>query len=166
MTFTKQHTITRNEWIFVGLIFIIGIVSYLKVWLVFLNSLNPVWNFFIYYGIFFVILSVLAMTKFVIFGHRISNWTQIVGTLLIIFSINVLLGWSNGYVTYATTGAFSPTMNIFYGCEDGVSWYLFHDIIGIKIIWLAKLFAFSIFPALVALLGVYLVKKVKIGLIN
>jgi hypothetical protein len=55
-------------------------------------------------------------------------------------------------------------MNIFYGCEDGILWWIFHDVIGITTIWLAKLLAFSILPMIIAIVGVLLVTKVKFSM--
>lgn len=162
----NKFKITWQEWLFVALVGIFGFLAYIKQWLQFLNTLNPAWNFIIYYGIWFVIMLVLSLIGFVILGHKIKNPVQIIGTLLILFAINVVLGWSNGYVTYVTTGSFSNSMNIFYGCEDGVSWFLFHDVFGIGTIWLAKLLAFSIFPMILAIIGVLLVTKVKFDMFS
>lgn len=161
-----KFAITWQEWILVLLVGIFGFFSYLKVWLVFLNNLNPLSNFLIYYAIWFGIILILSLTGFVILGTKIKNPVQIIGTLLILFSIGVIIGWSNNYVTYATTGSFSNSMNVFFGCEDGISWWIFYDLLGIHIIWLAKLLAFSIFPMITALTGALLITKVKFNLFD
>jgi hypothetical protein len=160
----SSFKITWQEWLFVLLVGIFGFLAYIKQLLVFLNTLNPAWNFIIYYGIWFVIILALSLTGFVVLGKKINNPVQIIGTLLILFSVGVILGWSNNYVTYATTGSFSNSMNIYFGCEDGIAWWIFYDLIGIHTIWLAKLLAFSILPMLTALLGVFLVTKVKFNM--
>ncbi len=161
-----QYKITWQEWIFVLLIGIFGFLSYLKVWLVFLNTLNPLLNFLIYYFIWFSIILILSFTGFVIFGTKIKNPIQIIGTLLVLFSIGVIIGWSNNYVNYAVNGEFSNNLNILWGCEDGVSWWFFYNLLGIHTIWLSKLLAFSIFPMFTALLGVFLVTKVKFDMFH
>ena len=157
----NNFAITFNEWIFVILIGIFGFISYLKVWLVFLNGLNPLLNFIIYYVIWFILIFMLSLTGFAVFGNKIKNPIQILGTLLILFSIGVIIGWSNNYVTYATTGSFSSVMNIYFGCEDGIAWWLFYDVLGISNILICKILAFSVLPMLTALLGVFLIKKVN-----
>jgi hypothetical protein len=160
----NDFQITLNEWIFVALIGIFGFLSYLKHWLVFLNTLNPLLNFLIYYVIWFVLILILSITGFAMFGSKIKNPIQIIGTLLILFSIGVIIGWSNNYVTYATTGSFSSSMNIYFGCEDGVSWWIFYDLLNIHNILLAKILAFSVFPMITSTIGVLLIKRVKFSI--
>lgn len=157
-----NREITFKEIIFIILIGIFGFILYTAKWLNFLNSLNPLYNFLIYYIALFLILFVFSLTGFVIFGIKIRNPVQIFGTLLIFFSIFTILGWSNNYVTYTTTGAFSSNMNIYFGCEDGISWWLVYNVIGISNIFLARILAFSIIPMLTALIGTYLLTNVKL----
>lgn len=160
----SKFKITWEELIVVFLIGIFGFLFYIKQWLLFLNSLNPLLNFLIYYFIWFVIIFLLSLTGFVFFGTKIKNPIQIIGTLLILFSLGVILGWSNNYVYYVTNGEFTNNLNLFFGCEDGISWWIVYNILGIHIIWLSKLLAFSIFPMITALIGVLLITKVKFNM--
>lgn len=162
----SKYTISWHEWLFVSLIGLFGILFYMKSWLVFLNNQNPIVGFLIYYGIWFVILFVLSLTGFVILGTKIKNPVQIIGTLLIVFAINVILNWTNGYVTYAVTGSFNSSSQIFYGSEDGALWYLVYNVLHITSIPLAKFISFSIMPMFLAIIGAFLVRKVKFDMFS
>jgi len=136
---------------------VIGYVFSMRVWILFLSSLDSVSGFVMYYIVLYGILIVLSRMKLIIFAPKVGNLRGTLGVVLLTFALFATINWTNPYVQYMTTGNLTGASSVFYQAEDGLCWTFTTQILGIVNIELARIFAFSIVPALVALLGLSLV---------
>jgi hypothetical protein len=136
---------------------VIGFVFSTRTWLLFLNGLDAVLGFLMYYIVLYGTLLVFSKMKLIIFAPKIGNVRGTVGVVLLTFALFVTVNWENPYVQYITTGSFGGASPILFQAEDGVTWLFVTQVLGIVNIELARIFAFSIVPALVALVGLSLI---------
>lgn len=160
--------ITGREWAFVGIMILLSLMFDNKWFISLISPLNPVLSFLIYYAIVLSALAIMAYFGFIAFGIKISNPFQIIGSVFVLFSFFLIFNWENPYVQYVSTGAFQGASNVFYGSEDGVTWYLwsfiFHPIESSPIrIFLNWIFTFPITVGIVTLIGVILANLRKIN---
>ena len=139
--------ITNKEWTLVIVFTILGVFFSSKGILFFLESLNPFMGLIIYYGIITVTLLVLSYFELI----TLKKPKQILGALFIIFAFFVIFNWENPYVQYVTKGNLDQASNVFYGSEDGATWYLWSNIT--DSIDTIRVLTFIITPALLTLLG-------------
>jgi hypothetical protein len=146
---------------------LMGFVFYTRTFLDAVNQLNAIEGLAVYYVVIWSSLFLLSRFDLVIFGIKISSIRQTIGLLLITFSFFVVVDWSSPYVQWATTGHFGNVSNVFYQDEDGACWQLVTWLIPAAsnlLIWIDRVIAFSVIPALLAILGGLLTnKKPRLG---
>jgi len=156
--------ITAEEF---GLAIALGFMGYIfstSQFLLFLNALNPIQGFIVYYIILYGVLYALAKSGLVIYKFHIQNPVQVFGVLLITFSFFVVVDWSSPYVQYITTGSLSGASNVFTNnAEDSLAWYFWTTMAGVTDLATARLLTFVLTPFVLTLLGATLVKKAKIN---
>jgi len=139
---------------------VIGFVFSTRTWLLFLNGLNVVLGCLVYYIVLYAMLLIFSKLKLIIFAPKIGNVRGTVGLVLLTFALFVTVSSENPYAQYITTGSFGGASPIFFQTEDGITWLFVTQVLavlGIVHIELARIFAFSIVPALVALVGLSLI---------
>lgn len=146
---------------------VLGFVFYTRTFLLAINTLNPVEGLIVYYIVIWSSLFILSKFDLVIFGIKIKSFQQTIGILLITFAFFVVVDWSSAYVQWATTGHFSGASGVFYQDEDGALWSLWSWLIpatsGVTI-WIDRVLAFSVSPAIIAVIGGFLTsKKPRLG---
>jgi hypothetical protein len=146
---------------------VMGFVFYTRTFLLAINALNPIEGLFVYYIVIWSSLFVLSKLDLVVFGIKIKSLTQTIGLVLVTFSFFVVVDWSSAYVQWATTGHFTGASGIFYQDEDGFMWSVWSWIIpatsGVAI-WIDRVLAFSVSPAILAIFGGILTsKKPRLG---
>ncbi|MGB9022376.1 MAG: hypothetical protein WCC94_02960 [Candidatus Bathyarchaeia archaeon] len=147
----------------VALAFAIGVIGFVfstRTWLLFLSGLDVVLGCLMYYIVLYATLLVFSRMKLIVFAPKIGNVRGTVGLVLLTFALFVTVNWENPYVQYITTGSFGGASPILFQAEDGVAWLFVTQVLGvlgIVDIEVARIFAFSIVPALVALVGLSLI---------
>ncbi len=98
----------------------------------------------------------LSRADLVVFGYKIKTVSQTIGLFMITFAFYIVVGWSNEYVQFVTTGGWQGASVLFMQCEDGVSWWLISLLIqpvNPLLIWIDRVIAFSVVPFMLTLLG-------------
>lgn len=93
----------------------------------FLNTLNPFQGLLFYYLQLFVTLEVLQYFGLVIGGVKMTNLTQTIGELLIIFAFFILVDQESAWVAYVVgeqEGKKQEYPVIYTQAEDGAVYYL------------------------------------------
>jgi hypothetical protein len=130
-----------------------------------LNQLNSLEGLLAYYVIWYSFLFFLSTLGLVVLGVKVKSLSQVLGVMLIIASISVITSWSNPYVQIVTKGeqSVNEASNVFYQSEDGVGWFLFYTILGIKDITLCRFLTFVVYPFILATIGGLLVSgKIRV----
>jgi hypothetical protein len=141
---------------------VMGFLFYTRTFLLAINTLNPIEGLVVYYVVIWSSIFILSKLDLVIFGIKIKSLQQTIGLLLITFSFFVVVDWSSAYVQWATTGHFTGASGVLYQDEDGFMWQIWTTLIPATsniVIWFDRVFAFSVSPALIALLGGALTSK-------
>ncbi|MGA3110450.1 MAG: hypothetical protein ABSE15_00275 [Candidatus Bathyarchaeia archaeon] len=146
---------------------VLGFIFYTRTFLQMLNGLDAIEGLAVYYIVIWTSIFVLSRLDLVIFGVKIKSIQQTLGLLLITFSFFVVVDWSSPYVQWATTGHFTGASGIFYQDEDGFMWSVWSWIIpatSSAAIWVDRVLAFSVSPAILAIFGGILTsKKPRLG---
>jgi hypothetical protein len=116
--------LTKKEVILAILFAILGYFFYTRTYLLFLNELNPVFGLIIYMAVTYTCIYLLSRADLVVFGYKIKTVSQTIGLFMITFAFYIVVGWSNEYVQFVTTGGWQGASVLFMQCEDGVSWWL------------------------------------------
>lgn len=149
--------ITWSEWAFVGIMTILAIIFTNKFWLLLLAKFNPVVGFLIYYAVVYVALILMSYAGLIVFGVKIKNPLQILGSGLIIFAFFLIFDWSSQYAILV--GADKALWN---NSEDSVSFYLWslliHPTTSTKL-WLVWGLAFPVTVFVISIIGVLLVHR-------
>lgn len=93
----------------------------------FLNTLNPFQGLLFYYLQLFVTLEVLQYFGLVIGGVRMTNLSQTVGELLILFAFFMIVDQESGWVAYVVGEQEGKTKDypvVYTQAEDGAVYYL------------------------------------------
>ncbi|OIP20532.1 hypothetical protein AUJ91_01110 [archaeon CG2_30_31_98] len=158
----QELSLTWRELSLAVIIVVFGFLFSTKEFLLFLNTLNPIYGFMLYYFILFLVLFVFSKFGFVIMNVKIQNIVQVIGSTMIAFAFFIVVGWESAYVQYITLGSYGEISNIFLQSEDGAVWYFWYNIIGIVNIELARLLTFVITPFVLVIVGGLLVTKRKL----
>jgi hypothetical protein len=159
----SKYRITLKEFLLALVIALMGLLFSTKLWLKFLDSLNPILGFFVYYLILYSVMFGLGLLGLVAFGIKIKDPLQVLGLLMVAFAFFITTNWESSFVQYTTTGSFEGASNTFYASEDGATWYFFYNILGISNILISRILTFVITPFLFALGGLYLASgKIKL----
>jgi hypothetical protein len=141
---------------------LLGLIFYTRTFLNAINLLNPVEGLVIYYIVIWGSLFILSKFDLVIFGVKIKSFQQTFGVLLITFAFFIVVDWSSAYVQWATTGSFNGASGVLFQDEDGAVWALFSWLIppvSNAAIWIDRILAFSVTPAILAIIGGLLTSK-------
>ena len=147
--------ITGKERAFVGVMTLLAIIFTNKWWLLFLNQVNPVVGFLIYYVIVYAALILMSMLGLIVFGVKIKKPLQIIGSSLVLFAFFLIFNWSSAYV-----GLVHADNVYFNNSEDGALFFIFSLLIhptsdlNLWILWFIT-FPLSVF--LISLLAVLLI---------
>jgi hypothetical protein len=164
---TLKLKLTTREIVLAGAFALLGFIFYTRTFLNAINLLNPFEGLVVYYVVIWSSLFVLSKFDLVIFGIKIKSLQQTIGILFISFAFFVVVDWSSSYVQWATTGHFGGVSGIFYQDEDGALWAFWSWLIPATsntLIWIDRVFAFSVSPAIIAIIGGILTnKKPRLG---
>lgn len=154
-----RYKITSKEFILALVFSLIGFLVSMRFFLLFLNSLNPVFGFIIYYAIVLSTLFILSKAGLVVFDIEIKSFLQILGTMMIFFSFFLLFNFTNPYMQYVTHGSLSGASNIYTNnSEDGITWFFWSLIFG-GYVQIIRIFTYVITPFILTLLGGLLVTE-------
>jgi hypothetical protein len=155
--------ITKNELVLAITLAIGGFIFSSREFIVWLNHFNPLYGFTVYYIILYASLFVLSKFNLVIFGIKIKKPMQTLGLLLITFSFFLIVNWESCYVQTVLSGSCANVSNIYFGSEDGMTWWFWTTYVGITSVDLARLLTFVFTPFILTIIGGLLVdEKVKI----
>lgn len=149
--------VTGKEWALVGMFVILSIIFSSKTWIIFLNTLTPIYGFIIYYIIIFICLLLLSAMGLIVFNMEIKSFRQVLGTTLIFFVFFLIFNWESGWITHVVNSS-ATVSPIFYGSEDGMTYYLVTNYITSNP-ELARWITFPLIGGLLTLLGVLLINK-------
>ena len=152
-----KFKITWKEWTFVAIMTILAILFTNKFWLLLIAKFNPLIGFLIYYFVVYIALTLMSFAGLIVFGVKIKNPLQIIGSGLIVFAFFLIFDWSSQYVTLV--GADRALWN---NSEDSVSFYLWSLIIHPDTatkLWIVWGLAFPLTVFIITLIGVWLVHK-------
>jgi hypothetical protein len=151
-----KFKITWQEWVFVAIMTILAIIFTNKYWLLLLNKFNPVIGFLIYYAVVYVALILMSYAGLIVFGVKIKNPLQILGSGLILFAFFMIFNWSNDYANII--GAEKVLIN---SSEDGLIWFLWSSLIHPtdSNLWIIWALAFPLTVFIITLIGVLLIHK-------
>lgn len=151
--------ITTKEFLLAAVIAIGGYLLSSPDFILWLNTFNPLYGFMIYYIILYGAMYILGQMGLVIFGIKIRKPAQTLGLLMITFAFFILVNWESCYVNIVTTGNCVGVSPIYFGSEDGVTWWFWTNIMGIGDIQQARLLTFVLTPFLMTLVGALLVDE-------
>jgi len=133
-------------------------------WILYLNTLTIFGGLVIYYAIYYGSLYALSKLDVIIFKPNVSDARGTAGLLLILFALAIVINFENPYVQYLTMGTFTGASQVFYQTEDGVAWLFASSIMKGADIEQVRIVAFSVIPALIAMLGFTFIEgKIKIS---
>ena len=167
----SQFILERREVLLAIVFALAGFIFSMREWILTLNSLNPLYGFFIYCSIVFIFIFGLSRMGLVVLGVRIKSFSQMLGLLCITFAFFIIVNWESEYVNYVVTGNFGG-VNIFYQAEDGATWFLWQSLISpnpadlpqrVELIRFMT-YVFSVF-LLTLLGGILLEKKPKLSIL-
>jgi len=162
----NRFSLTKNELKLAVFIALLGFIFSSRPFIKYLAlQSSPVIGFTIYYCVLFAITMVLAYLGFSVFNIQIKNVLQVIGTLMIVFSFFIVINWESQYVQYVDKGTVEGASNVFYSSEDGITFWVWHDIAGINDMNKVRILTFIITPFILTLLGGLLVTRAKINLL-
>ncbi len=156
-----SSSISLNKFYLPLLFTLFGFIFSSRKWILFLDKQSPAGNLVIYYTIIAIVLRILQNLGLVLGGQIQSNWTQLLGELLIVFSFFVIVNWESCYITEVVTGEETScgkeVSNIYLGSEDGALYYLLSQIT--TNISLKRWLTFIIIPFILTLIGSFLITE-------
>lgn len=141
-----------------GAFALLGYVFSSRKFIGFLNTLNPFQGLLFYYLQLFVTLEVLQYFGLVIGGVRMTDLTQTIGELLIIFSFFILVDQESAWVAYVVGQQEGKTKDypvIYTQAEDGAVYYIWTHYLGYSP-ETARWLTFVVTPVVLVSLGLYL----------
>jgi len=156
MASKSSFKITWQEWVFVAVMTILAILFTNKYWLLLLAKFNPAVGFLIYYIVVYASLVLMSYGGLIVFGVKIKNPIQILGSGMILFAFFMIFNWSSEYVKLV--GADRALWN---NSEDGLIFYLWSLLIHPTSgnLWLLWFLAFPLTIFIITLIGVWLVHR-------
>jgi hypothetical protein len=145
--------LTKNEIMLAVILAVAGYFLNSKEFILFLNTLNPLQGLLVYYVIWYSFLFFLSTLGLVVLGVKIKSLAQVLGVVLIIASFSVITSWTNPYVQIVTKGSEEGASTVFYQSEDGVGWWFFESVLGIKDVELLRILTFVVYPFILAIVG-------------
>lgn len=146
---------------------IIGFLVSMKEFLLFLNGLNPLQGFLVYYGIVIFTLTILSYFGLVIFNIKIEKFSQVLGASLIVFVFFLIFNWTNPLIQAETMGADkvnSCSATFTNNSEDGIVFYFWNAIVGVTDLNTLRILVYPITAFVLTLIGGFLVEnKVKLS---
>lgn len=124
----------------------------------FLNTLNPFQGLLFYYAQLFVTLEVLQYFGLVIGGVRMTDLSQTIGELLVIFAFFILVDQESAWVAYVVgepEGKPKDYPVVYTQAEDGAVYYLWSTYITSNP-ETARFLTFVVTPVVLVSLGLYL----------
>ena len=154
-----KFRITPREWIFVGIMVLLAIIFTNKYAIILLNKLNPLLGFIVYYIIIYGSLVILSYFGFIVFGVKIKNPMQIIGTGLVLFVFFLIFDLENAYVSYVLN---VNVPQIYYASESGVTVWLWQHIFPLTSpikSFFNWFFSFPVTVAVVSIIAVLFLRK-------
>lgn len=136
---------------------IIGYLVTTKRFIAFLNSLDPLQGLLVYYIAVVTVIILLEHFGLIIAGIHFTSMKQLIGTIMISFSIFIVLIWSNCYVAEVSQGSCSGFAHIYLNTESGATYYLWSKLT--DNIELRRILTFVISPFILSLFGLLLISS-------
>ena len=155
-----KRRLTLQEFYLAVALGVMGWVFSLRAWLLLMNALSAWQGFLIYYAIIYGTIYILSMLGLVLFGKKVTNWSETFGAMILTFGYFVVVNWENPYVQLVTTGSLNGASPVFYQSEDGMTWFFWASIIPPipQNIQLLRFLTFMLTPFLAGLVGGYLLR--------
>jgi len=154
--------ITKEEMFLAVALAIGGFILSSREFILWLNQYNPLQSLFIYYLMMYSALYVLAKFGLVIYKFKIDSPTKVLGLMMITFAFFIIIDWESCYINEVITGSCSNMSNIYFGSEDGATWWFWSVYMGITNIEYLRLLTYVFTPFALSLLGAYLVSEVRL----
>lgn len=149
--------ITKNEMLLAIILAAGGYIFSSRNFILWLNQFNPFQGFVIYYAILYTAMYGLSKFGLIIYKFRIDTSTKILGLLLITFAFFLIVDWESCYINQIVTGSCANVSNIYFGSEDGVTYWFWSTYMGIANVEYAGLLTYVFTPFVLTLLGAMLV---------
>lgn len=113
---------------------LIGYILTSKVWIKFLDKLNPIYGLLIYYTVLTITILILQFFGLIIADIPFTSFRYTVGSILIMFSFFLIFDWTSCYVNLITKGECTDKdmSGVYLQSEDGATFYLWSKLLGIK----------------------------------
>lgn len=137
---------------------LLGYLFSSRKFIVFLNSLNPFQGLLFYYIQLFVVLEILQYFGLVIGGVKMTDFSQTIGELLIVFAFFVLVNQESGWVAQVVgdqEGKKKDYPIIYTQSEDGAVYYLWSTYVTNNP-ETARFLTFVLTPVVLISIGLYL----------
>ena len=151
--------ITGKELALVAIFALIGWYVSQASFIKYLDGLSLYSGFLIYYAFLYGFLLLLSKAGLIIGNIKIDKPMQLVGLILITFSFFLIFNFENPYVQFITEGNMDGASQIFYYSEDGITWNFWSNLLPGHPVEHLRLLTFVLTPALLTLIGVYLVER-------
>jgi hypothetical protein len=155
----------RNLILKTGVAFaILGYLFSSRKFILFLNSLNPFQGLLFYYLQLFVTLEVLQYFGLVIGGVKMTDLSQTIGELMMVFAFFILVDQESAWVAYVIgedEGKKKDYPVVYTQAEDGATYYLWSTYVT-KNPETARFLTFVVTPVVLVGLGLYLTGGAKV----
>lgn len=137
---------------------VFGYIFSSRKFILFLNNLNPIAGLAFYYFQLFVVLEILQYFGLVIGGVKMTDLSQTIGQLLIIFAFFIIVDNESEWVQIVVGEKTKEKQNcpkLYIQSEDGAVFYFWKTFIT-QNEEILRLLTFVVTPAILATIGLYL----------
>jgi hypothetical protein len=123
----------------------------------FLNTLDPIKGFSLYYLIVSISILLLVKLGLVVADIHFTSWNHFIGILLLNFAFFIVIIWTNCYVAEIVKGGCKNFTRVYLNTESGATYYFWSQFV--KNRQLKRLLSFVITPFILSLIGLILIKQ-------
>ena len=134
---------------------IIGYLVSTRLFIKFLNTLNPIEGLLVYYIAIISTIIILSYLGLMIAGIHFQSFKQYFGLLILNFSIFLVLIWTNCYTATLIRGNCNGFTKTYLNTESGAVYFFWSHFF--KKINTRRILTFVITPMVLSFIGIYLI---------
>jgi hypothetical protein len=154
---TQKFALTHRELLLAISIAVLGFILSMRSFILYLDTLNPLQGFIVYYLILYSALYILSIMGLTIFGIKISTPMQTLGLLLITMAFFITIDWESPYINIVTKGTAENISQVYWQTEDGATWWVwghwFQDVEQLRML------TYVLSPFLLTVIGGFLIVR-------
>lgn len=135
----------------------IGYLVTTKKFVCFLNTLDPIKGFMLYYLIISISVLLLVKLGLVVSDIHFTSWNHFVGILLLNFAFFIIVIWTNCYFAEIIKGECKNFTRVYLNTESGATYHFWSSITRDRN--LRRLLSFVVTPFILSLIGIILIKN-------